>query len=261
MCTDVKERSPLVSVIMPAYNAERFIEEAINSVVNQTVEDWELIVIDDCSNDNTFKLAQELAISDKRIYVLKNDENSGVAKTRNRGIDLAMGDFIAFLDSDDVWYPRKLECQLQKMQEKNSALVYCSYAIIGVDGKKVKRDYLVPVTAKYNDILKENYVQCSAMLIRADIVKDIKFNTRFFHEDYILGLDILRRGEVAVGCSEVLLSWRYLENSRSFNKKKSAKNRWKIYREYLQLPFIKALWLFVNYTVAGLRKYLRKNKK
>lgn len=261
MCTDVKERAPLVSVIMPAYNAERFIEEAINSVVNQTVEDWELIVIDDCSKDNTFEIIKKLAVNDERISVLQNEKNSGVAKTRNRGIAIATGKHIAFLDSDDVWHPKKLECQLNKMQETNSELVYCSYAIIGVNGSKAKGDYLVPTTAKYENLLKENYIQCSAMLIRADIVKEIGFNTQFFHEDYILGLDVLRRIEMAVGCPEVLLSWRYLENSRSFNKKKSAKNRWKIYREYLQLPFIKALWLFVNYTVAGLRKYLRKNKK
>ena len=95
------------------------------------------------------------------------------------------------------------------------------------------------------------------MLIRSDIVKKFMFNTKFFHEDYILGLDMLRAGEIARGCPEILLKWRYLENSRSFNKKKSAINRWKIYREYLNLSFGKALYLFVNYTVAGLRKYLR----
>ena len=249
---------PLVSVIMPAYNAERFIEEAIDSVLSQTLADWELYVIDDCSKDDSFRIAEEYAARDPRIHVLRNAENSGVARTRNRGIELAKGKFIAFLDSDDIWLPEKLERQLAKMQSAGAGIGYCSYGIIGEDGSKVKGDYMVSETATYEDILKENYIQCSAMLIRADIVKRIKFNTEFFHEDYILGLDMLRAGEKAVGCGEVLLNWRYLENSRSFNKKKSAMNRWRIYRNYLHLPLYKTIYLFANYAVAGLRKYTRK---
>lgn len=258
MCTVINEKQPLVSVIMPAYNAESFIEEAISSVVKQTMTDWELFVIDDCSKDDTLQIAQKHAADDTRIHILKNDINLGVAKTRNKGIDLAKGQYIAFIDSDDVWLPEKLECQLEKLKATKARICYCSYGIIGVSGTKVRADYLVPETAVYENILKENYVQCSAMLIQSDVVKKIKFNTEFFHEDYILGLDMLRSGETAVGCSEVLLNWRYLENSRSFNKKKSALNRWRIYRDYLHLPLHKTIYLFVNYAFAGLRKYLRK---
>ena len=253
--------TPLVTVIMPAYNAERFIEEAIMSVVNQTLTDWELLVIDDCSKDASVQIAQKIAAKDSRIQVFENDVNSGVAKTRNRGIDMAKGRYIAFLDSDDVWLSKKLECQLERMSKANSEIGYCSYGIIGVDGTNVRADYIVPETAIFKDILKENYIQCSAMLIRADILKSIKFNTEYFHEDYILGLDMLRTGAMAVGCSEVLLNWRYLENSRSFNKKKSALNRWRIYRHYLKFSFFKSAYLFVGYMTAGLRKYLRKPKK
>ena len=249
---------PLVSVIMPAYNAERFLDAAILSVVNQTMENWELYVIDDCSKDESFSIAQGYAANDARIHALKNDENSGVARTRNRGIELAKGQYIAFLDSDDIWLPEKLERQLEKMQQADAGVGYCSYGIIGEDGNKVKGDYIVAETAAYEDILKENYIQCSAMLIRADIVKKFMFNTEFFHEDYILGLDMLGSGEKAVGCGEVLLHWRYLENSRSFNKKKSAMNRWRIYRHYLHLPLWKTLYLFASYAAAGLRKYTRK---
>ena len=96
------------------------------------------------------------------------------------------------------------------------------------------------------------------MLIPAEIVKKIKFNTAFYHEDYVLGLDILRLGGFAAGCTEILLDWRYLANSRSFDKRKSAANRWRIYRKYLRLPIVKTCWLFACYTMAGLRKYLRK---
>ena len=256
---DMNNEIPLVSVIMPAYNAVPFIEEAIKSVISQTVKDWELLVIDDGSADDSVQIAQKTADSDSRIRVFRNEVNSGVAKTRNRGIDLAKGKYIAFLDSDDVWHPEKLEMQLKKMQKTGAGVCYCSYRIIGPSGNKVRADYVVPETARFKDILKENYIQCSAMLIRADIVKSFLFNTEFFHEDYILGLDMLSTGEIAVGCSELLLSWRYLENSRSFNKKKAALNRWRIYRNYLKLPLVQCVWLFSCYTAAGLRKYLRKN--
>lgn len=251
----MKNTSPLVSVIMPAYNAEPFVEEAIASVIAQTVTDWELIVIDDCSKDDTFSVAQRVIGDEPRIRLLRNEKNSGVSETRNRGIDLSAGRYIAFLDSDDIWHPEKLEKQLAKLRETGAAICYCSYGIIDISGEKIKADYLVPETAEYADILKENYMQCSAMLIREDVVKKFRFNTEFFHEDYILGLDMLRSGEKAVGCKELLLNWRYLENSRSFNKKKSAVNRWKIYRDYLKLPLHSSLRLFLNYAVAGLRKY------
>lgn len=260
MYTDKQNGVPLVSVIMPAYNAAPFIEEAISSVVNQTMTDWELFVIDDCSKDNSFQLAQELATNDLRIHVIKNDVNLGCASTRNRGIGLARGQYIAFLDSDDIWLPEKLERQMAKIQESGAGICYCSYGIIGASGEKVKADYLVPETAEFRNILMENYIQCSAMLICADIVRMFMFNTEFYHEDYILGLDMLRSGEKAVGCKEILLNWRYLENSRSFNKKKSAMNRWRIYRNYLKLPLYKAAYLFLGYAFAGLRKYLRKPK-
>lgn len=247
--------TPLISVIMPLYNAESFVSEAIESVRCQTVENWELFVIDDCSTDGSVDVARKYCEIDPRIKLLRNEKNSGVSVTRNRGIDAARGEYIAFLDSDDVWLPEKLQRQLSLMKEKNGDISYCSYAIIGADGKKAKDDYLVRARAEFKNILKENYIQCSAMLIRADLVKEIKFRTDFYHEDYILGLDLLRRGCVAVGCTEILLKWRYIENSRSFNKVKSAKNRWLIYRKYLHFSVFKSLYYQMHYLVAGLKKY------
>lgn len=256
MPADIKGAAPLVSVIMPAYNAEPFIAEAISSVLSQSVRDLELLVIDDCSTDGTYALAMQQ--KDPRICVLRNDKNSGVANTRNRGIEQARGKYIAFLDSDDIWHPQKLQHQIEKLESAGADLCYCSYAIIGRNGEKSRADYIVSETATFNDILKENYIQCSAMLIRAEVARKYMFNTDFFHEDYILGLNILKDGNKAVGCPEILLSWRYLENSRSFNKKRAAMNRWRIYRQYLHLPLHKAVYFFANYALAGFRKYFRK---
>lgn len=252
-----QKNAPLVSVVMPSYNAASYLDEAISSVVRQTITDWELIVIDDCSADASFDLARTWAERDGRITAVRNDVNSGVAKTRNRGIDMARGQYIAFLDSDDIWMPEKLERQLARMKDADAQIGYCSYAIMDEAGNPARGDYLVKPTARYEDILKENYIQCSAMLIRADVLKTIRFNPDYYHEDYVLGLDMLRAGYRAAGCAEVLLRWRYLADSRSFDKRRGAAHRWRIYRDYLKLPLPYAAYCFACYACAGLRKYLR----
>ncbi len=252
--------APLVSVVMPSYNAAAYIREAIESVIGQTVTDWELIVIDDGSADDSLQIAQSYAAKDPRVRVMRNEQNAGVARTRNRAIEAAQGRYIAFLDSDDAWYPEKLQRQLRLVQDTGADMAYCSYAIVDHNSAKVRPDYMVPEKIEYNGLLKENVIACSAMLIKAEIVKDIRFNTDFYHEDYVLSLEILRAGYKAVGCREVLMHWRYFESSRSFNKKNCTKNRWRIYRDYLGLPLCKSLYLFGHYAVAGLKKY-RKRKE
>ncbi len=251
--------SPLVTVIMPAYNAAHFVEESIASVQAQTITDWELLVIDDCSKDATCELVDNCAKCDSRITLLRNERNLGVAATRNRGIDLARGKYIAFLDSDDRWHRTKLEKQIRRLESSGAGIAYCSYGIIDAKGNRCRADYLVPETVTFESLLKENCMQCSAMLIRRDILKQIPFKTAYYHEDFILGLDILKAGHGAAGCPEILLDWRYIANSRSFDKKRSARNRWKIYRDYLKLPFVQSACVFACYTAAGLRKYLTRS--
>ena len=251
------EHTPLVSVIMPAYREEAFLKAAVDSVRAQTMPDWELLILDDCSPDNTFALAQSLAEGDSRITVLRNEQNMGVAATRNRGITLAKGKYVAFLDGDDLWLERKLELQLKKLEEENADIVYCAYQIMEADGTP-RSVYHVPETVDFEMLLKENSVQCSAMLLKAELAKAHPFRTDFFHEDYVLGLELLQAGCKAAGCTEALLCWRLGKNSRSFNKRKAAQNRWRIYRDYLHLPLCKRLWIFACYALNGARKYLRK---
>jgi len=251
---------PVVSVIMPAYNCSAYLEEAIRSVIAQTVTDWELIVIDDCSTDDTYAVAQKIAQTDSRIRLLQNPRNVGVAVTRNTGLELCRGQYIAFLDSDDFWYPNKLEVQLQTMEQKNARFCYSTYAIIDRNGEKVKADYMVPARVTYKQLLKENVVQCSAVLVSAQVMKNYRFNPDFYHEDYVLWLQMLKDGCKAAGCQQVLLTWRYIQSSRSFNKLSSAKNRWRIYRKYLKLPLGESIYYFMCYAAAGLRKYCSKAK-
>ena len=252
------KKNPLVSVIMPAYNASRFIEEAIRSVMAQTITDWELLVLDDGSGDDTLTIAQRLAREDSRIRVLPNEHNMGVAKTRNRGMDLCRGAYVAFLDSDDVWYPEKLEVQLDLMRETGTDLCYCAYAIVDAAGKKTRADYLVPPAVEIDGLLRQNVIGCSTVLLSPAIREKYRFETDFYHEDYVLWLQILQDGYKAVGCTRVLVAWRFVENSRSFNKWGAAKNRWRIYRDRMHLSFFHSVRLLVEYGLSGLRKYSKK---
>lgn len=251
---------PLISIVMPAYNAERFVEQAVRSVMQQTVTEWELLVLDDGSKDGTKQILQRLAQEDDRIRFLPNAHNMGVAKTRNRGFDLCRGQYIALLDSDDLWHPDKLEKQLALLQQEDADLVYTSYAIIDSGNQKTRADYLVPESVSFDQLLKENVIGCSTVLFSAEILEKYRFSTDFFHEDLALWLCILRDGYRAVGCREVLTDWRYLENSRSFDKRKSAGNRWRIYRHYLKLPFGKSAVCFASYALRGMKKYAKTDK-
>lgn len=245
---------PKISVIMPAYNAAMYIGEAILSVMVQTVPDWELLVIDDHSSDETVAIVERLALQDSRIRLIRRDTNSGgAAKVRNQGLELSRGEFVAFLDSDDVWLPEKLERQLSAIADAD--LCYTSYQVIGADGAAAKPDYLVPDAVTFESMLRENVIGCSTVLLRGDLARSHPFNTDFYHEDYILWLTLLQEGCRAVGCREVLSKWRYIETSRSFNKGQSAKNRWRIYRDYLKLPLLQSIRAFCAYALAGLKKY------
>ena len=253
------EKKPLVSVVMPAYNAERFVEAAIRSVQSQTVADWELLVLDDGSSDGTCAIAACLAQEDPRIRLLPNGENLGVARTRNRGFDLSRGQFVALLDSDDVWHPEKLEKQLARLAAGGD-FCYCSYAIIGKNGEKARSDFLVPETVDFEKLLRQNIIGCSTVLLRRELTGKYRFTTQFFHEDYVLWLQLLQSGCRAVGCPEVLADWRYIADSRSFDKGKSARNRRDFYRKYLKLSLLKSAWVFAAYALTGVRKYMKGKK-
>lgn len=258
MCSDTmnKMTSP-VSVILPVYNAAAYIEQAIRSVMAQTYTAWELLVIDDGSTDETVAVVERLAAEDDRVRLIRNEHNCGVAVTRNRGLDMSTGDYVAFLDSDDVWHPDKLAVQVQKAESEQAGLVYTAYAITDADGHPCKKPYTVPARIDLKDLLAENVIGCSTVLLSAEVARKYRFVTNFFHEDYCLWLDILRDGYTAVGCTEILTDWRLIMNSRSFNKKKAACNRWRIYRHHLHFSVGKSVRYFLSYAWHGMMKYIR----
>ena len=246
----------LISVIMPAYNSEKYILKAIHSVMNQTYSDWELIVIDDGSVDSTVDIVREISANEPRIQLYINQSNMGVSKTRNRGFDLAQGKYIALLDSDDIWHTDKLEKQLALLKEKKADVVYSSYCMVSEDIPDKQKKYIVPVQISYSDMLCENFVGCSTVLMRSEIAKMYCFDSAFFHEDYVLWLNLLKNGCSFVGCTEILVDYTVVSNSRSHNKIKAAKNRWIIYRKSQKLSLYKSAAAFFSYMFNGIKKYM-----
>lgn len=250
------QAAPKVSVIMPAYNAEKYIAEAISSVVLQTFKDWELIVIDDCSSDRTAEVAGSYAAADPRIRIYRNERNIGVAETRNRGFAAARGRWAALLDSDDLWHDDKLEKQLAVAELTGADIIYCSYSLIDAGGNKIS-DFIVPAETSYSDMLRENVLSCSTVLLSKAIFSEYRFTTDYYHEDYTLWLKLLKAGYSAAACCGVLVDYRVTRNSRSGDKLRSAKHRWIIYRKAEKLSFSKSVRLFAGYARRGIAKHKR----
>lgn len=253
--SDCLSNTPLVSVVMPAHNSARYIGEAIASVRAQTYASWELLVVDDASSDDTFNIVSSAAHEDSRIVVFRLEENIGAAEARNYALERAKGECVAFLDSDDTWLPNKLETQLAAMEASSSDLCYTSYAIVDEEGVKAKKDYIVPAHIDFEGLLCENVIDCSTVLVKAQLLGKDAFSSNYAHEDYVLWLSLLSSGAKVVGCTEVLANWRFHQGSRSYDKVKAAAGRWKIYREALGLSFGKSLACMKKYALAGFRKY------
>ena len=257
MHMDESMAHPLVSVIMPAYNAAPFIEEAITSVLRQTMTEWELYVIDDGSTDDSLQIARRIAETDPRVHVLQNEVNMGVAKTRNRGLDLVCGKYVALLDSDDYWHPTMLEAMIARAEESSADLVYCSYELVDEQNQKVCHDFLVPPETSFEASIVRSVITCSTVLMTADIAQNNRFPTDVYHEDIALWFRLLRDGKRAAGVSEVLAAYRQRANSRSAVKLRSAARRWVIYRKHLKMPLGKSLVTMVRYGYYGLKKFKR----
>lgn len=246
----------LVSVIIPNYNCEKFVSQTIGSVLGQTYDNWEMIIIDDCSTDNSVSIIEKYANTDKRIHLIKLDKKSGASKARNIGLQYAKGDYIAFLDSDDYWDKNKLYEQISFMQNRNIALSYTSYIKINENGKKIG-EIKAPESVNYKKMLKSNFIACSSAIVKKEAIKDLTFPPLKLRQDHAFWLSILKRGYIAYGLNSPLLFYRVRKNSVSSNKMIAAKYQWKLYREIEKLRLYKAAWYFFNYAVYGFKKYLK----
>ncbi|MCL2202463.1 MAG: glycosyltransferase [Defluviitaleaceae bacterium] len=221
---------PLVSVIMPTYNAGKTIKDSIQSVLSQSYTYFELIIIDDCSTDNTNEIIH--MFTDPRIHYICNEKNSGVATSRNVGIKIATGEWIAFLDSDDIWDADKLTLQLSFANKVNAKISYTASFFMNFEGRRY--NWVMPAVYKlnYKALLRRNLISCSSVLIKRELMSKHLFPTKpKTHEDYVAWLKIVREVGVAYGLDEPLLRYRLSKISKSSSRLKSAIMTYNAYRE------------------------------
>lgn len=247
-----------VSIITPAYNAERWILKTYQSIKNQTYTNWEWLITDDCSSDNTLNILNKLAEEDHRVRVFSNATNSGAAVSRNNSIKNSTGHFLAFIDSDDLWLSHKLEKQISFMGQ-DIAFSFTAYELIDASENRLNKsvDSSQQGSFSYRDMLrKKATLGCSTVMLRKASFGDITMPLIRTGQDYALWLKLLKTGEHAHVLNDVLTQYRILPDSISRNKVKKAKRQWQIYRKIENLGFIHSS---INFCFYAHRAVFRKS--
>ena len=249
--------SIIVSIITPCYNAGAYISDTIESVLSQTYTYWEMIIVDDCSNDNSAQIIKKYSEKDERIKYLKTERPSGSPTIpRNIAILNSIGKYVAFLDSDDVWLPNKLEEQVAFAEKNNYQFVYSNYEKMTWEGMRNNRILAMKETSSYSDIIKSCEIPCLTALLKKEIIDGILFR-QLHKEDYVFWLEILKKGHIAYNTNQVHAIYRESDKSRSSNKFSMFSFQWYILRNIENIGFFKACYCFLIYAVKGLYKYLQ----
>lgn len=246
----------LVSIIIPVYNASRFLEETINSIQEQTYSNWEAIFIDDCSSDNSYDIIKQYQKNDKRIKVIKNKINNGVAISRNNGIDYAKGEYLCFLDADDKWHPKKLEKQINFMQELNCEFSFTGYQFANEKCNPNGKIVSVPDKINYQQALKNTTIWTSTVMFdMGKLTKDDIYMPNIKRgQDTATWWKVLKKIEYAYGLNEVLSYYRRTNNSLSANKLTALKRTWNLYRNVEHLNIKSSLYNFCWYCFNAVRR-------
>lgn len=247
----------LVSVIIPVYNSEKFIFKTIDSVMNQNFKNIEIIIIDDGSTDNTKRMVQNfIKNKSNNIIYYRFEINSGVSAARNKGLELAKGRYIAFLDSDDIWYSQKILKQLELMNQRNAGICFTAIEIIDEKDNVIKRKRKVLDKVDYHYLLKNTIIATSSIVIDRNIVGNFKMPLiKCGAEDYATWLAIMRKGTIAYGLDEVLVKYRKSRHSLSSNKIKSLKQVWQVQRYNENIHPIKAAYNSTCFAINAFKKY------
>lgn len=233
---------PLVSVVMPLFNGADFVKESIESVIKQQYQNWELLVVDDCSTDNSVEIIKSIAGSEPRVKLVHLNHNSGPAVARNTAIEHAQGRFIAFLDSDDIWSAQKLEIQVHYMLTHKHAFTYTNYHLIDEQGNNHGLAKSIPDSISYKDLLKTCYIGCLTAMYDTDMVGKIFMPLIRKRQDYALWLKILKKTERAYLVPDVLGEYRLRQNSVSSNKLKLVKYNWNLFYRVEQLSLMRSVY-------------------
>lgn len=240
----------MISIISASYNCDSIIRDTYFSLDEQTCSDWSWFITDDSSFDQTYQVLKEISITDSRVKVFRNNVNSGAAFSRNNSLFFIDGDFIAFIDSDDLWLPDKLEKQIKFMNDNNIDFSFTAYELIDENGNKIGKQVDTHLTGpvSYEDMLrKKATLGCSTVMLRRSAFDDISMPLIRTGQDYALWLKLLKTGVKAYPMPEVLTQYRILPNSISRNKFKKAMRQWQIYREIEKLPLLKSIECFCFY--------------
>ena len=232
--------SNLVSIITPCFNSENYISQAIQSVLNQTHQNWELLLVDDCSSDETFSIISNFASQDSRIKAFKLDKNSGAGVARNFAIQQASGNFIAFLDADDLWKSEKLEKQLHFMQTQNIPFTFSFYETIDEKGNLRNETITTPSEIVYEQLYFCNWIGNLTGIYSVDFFGKIPISAIKKRQDWMMWLEIVKQIKTAVPVAESLAFYRVREDSISASKWKLIKYNFKVYRDFHQRNFFMA---------------------
>lgn len=246
----IDKTPPLVSIITPSYNCTATIEKTLQSVIAQTMGDWEILIVDDCSTDSSYELISNISNIDERIKIIKNTVNLGASKSRNKLIELSTGEYIAFLDTDDTWYPRKLELQIEAMNRNNCLVAHSSYYRVDEIGNNIS---LVKPREKvtYKDMLTHNHIGNLTGIYNAKILGKF-YQKNIGHEDYEMWLRILSKTD-SIAVLDPLASYTVSTNSLSANKFKAAKWHYNILRNEIGLNILKSSFYFSHYVYNAIK--------
>lgn len=246
---------PLISVITPCYNLEKYLAATIKSLQDQTMENWEMIIVDDLSSDDSFEIAIEAAKEDSRITAVQHEKNSGSSKARNTALNLAKGKYITFIDGDDLIKPFKFEAQINYMERNGYDITYTNYRRMTPDEKTVGVLQRNPFKIRYKYLLKH-----TALGTLTPIYNREKIGEYFFDEnlparmDYAFWLDVLKDGHVAYRFDRDMARYRRGHVSLSSNINRGRKIVWQIHRQRNNLSFMRASWYYINYVFHALKK-------
>lgn len=246
----------LVSIITPMYNGAKYVSQTIDSVLAQTYEDWEMIIVDDGSKDDSAQIVKTYIEADSRIKLICQ-ENQGSAAARNNALRHASGRFVCFLDADDLWDKNFLKHQLHFLREKDAALVYASYQRINEKNREILKPFIVPERVNYTGLLKTCSISCLTALFDRERTGDLFFNEKLksMRDDFVFWLSMLKKIDYAYGNKEVLASYRVFSSSTTGNKKKVMKPQFMVYYCVENLGVIRSCYYFVNWAINGFLKY------